>query len=87
MFRSPSAIGVGAEPQAVAAGDVNGDGLMDLVSANGEDDDLSIVLGHPSGQFVPGSRLPVGTEPGTLVVTDLDGDGVLDIAVANEVSD
>ena len=87
MFRSPVAIGVGAEPQAVAAGDFNGDGLMDLVSANGEDDDLSIVLGHPSGQFVPGPRLPVGTEPSTLVVTDLDGDGVLDIAVANEVSD
>ena len=41
----------GKEPMSVVAGDVNGDGKIDLVVANTQDNSLSVLFGNGDGTF------------------------------------
>src|SRR5438270_2982486 len=62
--------------------DINGDGRVDLVTANQVGAEVSVLLGLGDGTFV--SPDAVGTAlRSTPVVADLDGDGTADIAVVN----
>jgi len=69
----------------LAAGDVNGDGKLDLVTANNEDDDVSVLLGNGKGGFAraPGSPFPVGRSPYPIELADVNGDGKLDVVAPN----
>ena len=69
----------------LAAGDVNGDGKLDLVTANNEDDDVSVLLGDGKGGFAraPGSPFPVGRSPYPIELADVNGDGKLDVVAPN----
>jgi hypothetical protein len=78
-------IATGAFPIAVVAADLDGDGDMDLVSANQSDNTLSVFLQSAPGVFIEGALLPVATG-GVLAgvaAADLDGDGDVDL-VAND---
>ena len=77
---------VGAGPSAVAAGDIDGDGDQDLVTANTESNDLSILPGLGDGSFAHSSRYPAGAFPRDVELADLDGDGHLDMVAVNEGS-
>ncbi len=87
---SPLAVGDG--PTSVAIGDLDGDGEIDLATANliGETPygDVSVLLGDGSGAFTkaPGSPIKVGQYPRSVAIDDLDGDGTDDLAVTNEGS-
>ena len=66
--------------QTLTSGDVNGDGLLDLVALT-KDGTISLLLGGPAGTFqvVPFS---VGGTPGgggSFMVGDVTGDGKADI--------
>jgi hypothetical protein len=80
---SPISTGMGTG--AVATGDFNHDGKLDLAVANFTDKTISILLGNGDGSFTPATGSPVatGSHPGGLAVGDFNGDGKLDVAAAN----
>jgi FG-GAP-like repeat len=85
---SPSSnlrIAVGAEPGSVAIADFNGDGKLDIVTANAASGDASVLLGDGKGGFspAPGSPFPAGHSPNDIAVGDFNRDGCLDLAFAN----
>jgi hypothetical protein len=72
----------GKRPTSVALGDLNGDGRLDLATANLTDHGVSVLLNMGSGTFAPHVDYPVGSAAFTVVASDLDGDGKVDLAVS-----
>lgn len=75
---------VAAVPAQVAAADVNGDGHLDLVTADYSQSSISVLIGNGDGTFRPHVDYASGTGPRALAVTDLDGNGTLDVVTLNE---
>jgi len=79
-----SMTGLGGQPGLDALGDVNGDGLLDLMYPMS--DQLITRLGLVGAKFTPAIGQPVGAEPFGLALADLDGNGTLDAVVSNRAS-
>jgi hypothetical protein len=76
----------GSSPENVVAVDVNGDGKLDLVSADFGDDTLTVLINDGSGGFTSSSTLGVGvagSEPNSVAAADVNGDGKPDLISAN----
>ena len=73
---------VGNQPFAVVAADVNGDGVLDLVTANNGDGTVSVLLGNGDGTFKAAKSYPAGSGPASLAIADVTGDGKPDVVVA-----
>ncbi|MGD1072736.1 MAG: FG-GAP-like repeat-containing protein [Bryobacteraceae bacterium] len=80
-----SPFAVGMDPTSVAAADLNGDGIPDLVTANTAGNNVTILLGDGAGGFTTanGSPFAVGSGPDSIAVADFNGDGVPDLVTAN----
>ena len=67
--------------------DLNEDGNMDLISANGRRNSIEILLGDGRGGFSPGSnvQLESGTNMFSFELGDVDGDGHLDLVTATAI--
>ena len=76
---------VPGSPLAMAVGDFNGDGNLDLAVAGlgTAHDTVTVLLGDGNGSFTPASVSTVGQGPTSIAVGDFNGDGNLDMAVAN----
>ncbi len=85
---SGSPIGVGTDPESIAVGDFNNDGIQDLVLANDGSNNVTVLLGVGGGSFTQANSSPIsiGTDANSVAVGDFNSDGQQDIAVANSVS-
>jgi len=75
--------GVVTGPIQIAAADLNGDGFLDLVTANASGNNVSVLLGNGAGGFLAPSFFPTGPQPHDVSIGDVDGDGLLDIVTAD----
>tara|TARA_R110002072_G_scaffold273219_3_gene433797 strand:- start:98011 stop:99504 length:1494 start_codon:yes stop_codon:yes gene_type:complete len=76
----------GQEPGTVLAMDINGDRVPDLVTANEDSNNVSVLFGTGVGGFVTAGIVPTGSNPNGLAGGDIDGDGDMDFATANRNS-
>jgi hypothetical protein len=79
--------GAGLSPSAIAIGDFNGDGRLDMAVANASDNNAHILLGNGDGTFQNGGNYSVGSTPLGIAAGNFTGDGKLDLAVPNAGSD
>lgn len=77
---------VGERPTEIGIGDLDGDGVDDVVVAVREDDQLVVFL-NQAGTLVEATRLDAGEGPYDVIIHDIDGDGDNDIIVAERVAD
>lgn len=70
-------------PQAIVAGDVDGDGIPDLAVANLWANLVAIFIGKGDGTFRDQVDYGVGNTPHALAFSDLHSTGKLDLLVAN----
>jgi hypothetical protein len=70
---------VASGPGSVVAADVNGDGKVDLICANGVGFTLSVLTNNGSGGFALASSPFVDAEPSAVVAADINGDGKPDL--------
>jgi hypothetical protein len=77
---------VGKSPAAVVIRDFNGDGILDIVTANSGDNTISLLLGNGDGTFKAATSIAVGISPVTIAAGDFNGDGNWDLAVGNQGS-
>jgi hypothetical protein len=76
----------GLEPVALVAGDFNGDGQLDLATANNYSQSITVLMGDGTGHFPTSATYLLGASPYAMTVGDFSGDGRLDLAVATENS-
>ena len=70
----------GLNPQSVAVGDFNGDGVSDLLVGNLGSSNVSVLLGKTDGTFLPQIAFPAGAQPYSVAAGDFNGDGKVDLA-------
>jgi hypothetical protein len=81
-FAIPAELRAGLGPVRIALGDLDGDGDLDLVSANQVSRDLSLFLGDGAGGFAPERRQAVpGDEPQQVLAAALRSPGRSDLGV------
>jgi hypothetical protein len=97
-FLPAQSFNAGLFPSAVAVGDFNGDGKLDLAVAgygrylddygnyHNFDETVRVLLGKGDGTFQPAVNYAAGSGPTSVAVGDFNGDGKQDLAVANYYS-
>ena len=75
--------GGGDGPFALAVGDFNNDGDLDIAVANIYSDNVSIFMGGGDGTFSSATVYDVGINPTSIAAADFNGDSKPDLAVTN----
>jgi|GEM_PF-2196300 len=84
MFDDSDSYATGTNSSAVAVGDFNGDGKLDLVVANPNANNVSVLLRNASNTgFSTKVDVETGSTPVAISTGDFNGDGKTDFATAN----
>jgi hypothetical protein len=81
-FRAAGHFSAASHPVAIAAGDFNGDGNLDLAVVN-SNHTVSVLVGLGDGTFRDRVDHAIGVDGRSIVVSDVNGDGRADIAIGN----
>ncbi len=82
-FQNAATISGFSAAQAIAAGDFNGDGKLDIVVGNATGSTINVLTGTGTGAFNPPAGFNAGSAPSALAVADFNGDGKTDVAVGD----
>jgi hypothetical protein len=89
LFKPYVATATGSYAEAVAIGDLNGDGRNDVALTTSSysdptnDNMLHVFLQASDGTLLPRVRYPLGNRPESLDIGDVNGDGRADVVVGN----
>jgi hypothetical protein len=89
QFAAPLDLSTGAMTASVAIGDLNGDGVPDIVAAtfdsNGNNGQVTVFFQSAAsrGTFQAPVSFPAGAQPQSVKILDVNGDGLPDLVVAN----
>ena len=73
----------GSQPDSVVAADVNGDGYVDLISANFGNGSLTVLTNNGNGGFAAATTVFGVSGPPNLAAADVNGDGKVDLICAS----
>jgi hypothetical protein len=83
MFDPAQPYPVGTVPIGVTVADVDGDGALDVISANSQPGDVSLLVNNGDGTLAAEVRLNAGGGmPRLVAVGDIDGDGDVDLVAS-----
>jgi hypothetical protein len=85
---APNSPPTGRMPTFIAAGDFNGDGILDLAVTNYGSNTVTVLLGNGDGTFTATTEAgPVaGDNAATIAVGDFNEDGIPDLAITSDPS-
>jgi len=83
IFGSNATYSAGSGTSWVAAADVNGDGHVDLISANSAGNTLTVLTNDGHGVFGSNATLIAGSGPNFVAVADVNGNSYPDLITAN----
>lgn len=79
-----------SETSNLAVGDLNKDGIPDVIATNPLRSSISVLLGRADGTLAPAVNVPVGVmggaHPFSVAIADFNGDGNNDVAAADDTS-
>jgi FG-GAP-like repeat len=88
-FRAPRVVPVPAAPTGLALGDLNRDGVLDIVVYASATPGIQVLRGVGDGSFSPGESYPTGrgalaAPAHAVLLADLDRDGLLDVVTPSD---
>ena len=83
QFGAPTNFVFGGSASAIASGDFNNDGHLDLVGAVVSSNVVNLIAGSGDGSFAAPVPFNVQSGPEALAVGDINNDGKLDVIAAN----
>lgn len=82
-FAEPRFFEIGFGAKSLAAADLNGDGRLDLASANYSSNDVSVLLNTGALTFEGALFYPADGTVGAVAAADLDGDEDMELAAGS----